>query len=103
MRKSVSTFHVHAMGLCCLLVAGATVSSADEAPEAASADAHTPNMTCKPFPSSQEATPAESMERMRGHIYLWGRQHLPRRISLPATVMVSEYWRSSSSANPATP
>ena len=44
-------------GAVLLLVAGATVSSADEAPEAASADAPIPNMTCKPFPSSQKLLP----------------------------------------------
>lgn len=49
MRKNASTFCVHATGLCCLLVAGVSVSSADEAPEAATADAQIPNMACKQF------------------------------------------------------
>jgi hypothetical protein len=71
MHKSVSTFYVHAMGLCCLLVAGATVSSADEAPEAASADAHIPNMTCKPFPSSQKLLPPSQWNECVG-TYTYG-------------------------------
>jgi hypothetical protein len=71
MHKSVSTFYVHAMGLCCLLVAGATVSSADEAPEAASADAHIPNMTCKPFPSSQKLHPPSQWNECVG-TYTYG-------------------------------
>jgi hypothetical protein len=71
MRKSVSTFYVHAMGLCCLLVAGATVSSADEAPEAADAVAHIPNMTCKPFPSSQKLLPPSQWNECVG-TYTYG-------------------------------
>ncbi len=60
MCKSVSTFYVHAMGLCCLLVAAATVSSADEAHEAASADARIPNMTCTPpSPRQRELPPSQ--------------------------------------------
>ena len=66
MRKNASTLFVHATGLCCLLVAGATVSSADEAPEAASADAHIPNMTCKPFPTSQKLMPPSEWDECVG-------------------------------------
>jgi hypothetical protein len=71
MRKSVSTFHVHAIGLCCSLAAGATVSSPDAAPEPASAGAHIPNMTCKPFSSSLQPHPPSQWNECVG-TYTYG-------------------------------
>lgn len=82
MRKNASNFYVHATGLCCLLVAGASVSLADEVSEAASADAHIPNMTCKPFPTSQRPVPPSQWDECvgtytydDGNIYCGGFRH----------------------------
>jgi len=55
MRTNVSTLFVPA--LCCLLVAGARISSADDATGPASAANSIPNMTCTPFPRAQEQMP----------------------------------------------
>ncbi len=66
MRKNASTFYVYATRLCCLLVAGATVSMADEAPETASAEAHIQNMACKPFPTSQKPLPPSQWDECVG-------------------------------------
>lgn len=57
MRTSVSTL---AMALCCLLVARATISSADEAPGPTSAVSSIPNMTCTPpLPPSRGMPPSQ--------------------------------------------
>jgi hypothetical protein len=77
MRNSVSTFYIHAMGLCCLLIAGAAVSSADERSEAASADAHIPNMTCKPFLSTQKLLPPSQWNDCVG-TYTYGNDNIYR-------------------------
>jgi hypothetical protein len=76
-RKIVSTFYVHAMWLCCFLVAGATVSSADVAPEAASAAAHIPNMTCKPFLPTQKLLPPSQWNECVG-TYTYGDDNIYR-------------------------
>ena len=57
MRTNVSTLYVPAMALCSLLVAGATISSADDATGPASAANSIPNRTCTPFPRVQEQMP----------------------------------------------
>lgn len=77
MRKNASRFHVHATGLCCLLVAGSSVSSANETPEAASADAPIPNFTCKPFPTSQEPLPPSEWNECVG-TYTYGNGNIYR-------------------------
>jgi len=60
MRMNVSTLYVPAMALCCLLVAGATISSADEVPGPASAVNPIPNMTCTPsIPRQRELPPSQ--------------------------------------------
>jgi hypothetical protein len=70
MRKSELAFYVCEWGLYCLLVAGATVSLADEAPAVAGADARITNMTCRPFPSSQkQLPPSEWNECVGAHTY----------------------------------
>ncbi len=77
MRKNASTFYVYATGLCCLLVTGAAVSLADEAPEAASADAHIPNLTCKPVPTSQKTLPPSQWNECVG-TYTYGNGNIYR-------------------------
>ena len=60
MRTDVSTLYIPAMAVCCLLVARATISSADEAPGPTSAVSSFPNMTCTPpFPPQRELPPTQ--------------------------------------------
>jgi hypothetical protein len=60
MRTDVSTLYIPAMAVCCLLVARATISSADEAPGPTSAVSSIPNMTCTPpFPRQRELPPSQ--------------------------------------------
>jgi hypothetical protein len=60
MRTSVSTLYIPAIALCCLLVARATISSADDAPGPTSAVSSIPNMTCTPSsPRQREIPPSQ--------------------------------------------
>ena len=60
MRTDVSTLYISAMAVCCLLVARATISSADEAPEPTSAVSSIQNMTCTPpSPPQRELPPSQ--------------------------------------------
>lgn len=59
MRTSVNTLYILAMALCCLLVARATISLADEVPGPISAVSSIPNMTCTPsLPRPREMPPS---------------------------------------------
>ena len=57
MRTNASAFYVRAIGLCFLLTAGSTLSSADEVAAPAVAVNSIPNMTCRPLPRKQELSP----------------------------------------------
>jgi hypothetical protein len=71
MRTNVSTLYVSAMALCCLLVAGATISLADDATGPASAANSIPNMTCTPVPREEGQTPPTEWTDCVG-IYTYG-------------------------------
>jgi len=70
MRTNVSTLYILAMALCCLLVAGASISLAGDASEAGAANS-VPNMTCTPFPREQGQTPPSQWNECVG-TYTYG-------------------------------
>lgn len=70
MRASVSTLHILATGFCCSLVAGATISSADEAPGPVNAARPIPNMACTPeSPRPSEMPPRQWDNCVGTHTY----------------------------------
>jgi hypothetical protein len=71
MRTNVSTLCMSAMAFCCLLVAGAAISLADDVTGPASAVNSIPNMTCTPLPREEGQTPPSQWTDCVG-IYTYG-------------------------------
>lgn len=70
MRTNASALYIAAMSLCSLLVAGVTISSADEVPAPASAVNSIPNMTCTPpYPRQRELPPRQWDNCVGTYIY----------------------------------
>jgi hypothetical protein len=71
MRTNVSTLGISAMALWCLLVAGATISSANDPTGPASGASSNRNMTCTPLPREEGQTPPSQWTDCVG-IYTYG-------------------------------
>jgi hypothetical protein len=71
MRTNVGALYISAMALCCLLLAEAAISSADDATGPASTTNSIPNMTCIPFPREQGQMPPSHWNDCVG-IYTYG-------------------------------